>query len=111
MPDVRVQKKTSVNRGVERLLRVDIGLMAASIAMLAVGFALAYAVGSATTGPQVKPTGIGAFRLKSFNLAVSGGSPIPDGAGARVGTACCNTSLRLGLPRPMLGTAVFITSV
>src|SRR5215470_15009769 len=50
---------------------------------MAVGFALTYAIGSATIGPQAKPTGIGALHPKSFNLAVSAGSPIPDGSGVR----------------------------
>jgi hypothetical protein len=84
VPDARLQKKTSVNRSVERLVQVDIGLIAASIAVLAVGFALTYAIGSATIGPQAKPTGIGALHPKSFNLAVSAGSQIPDGSGVRV---------------------------
>jgi len=69
---------------VKRLIRVDIGLIAASIAVLAVGFALTYAIGLATTGPQAKPTGIGALHPKSFNLAVSAGSQIPDGSGVRI---------------------------
>jgi Protein of unknown function (DUF2778) len=84
VPDACLQKKTSVNRGVKSLVRVDIGLIAASISVLAVGFALTYAIGSATTGPQAKPTGIGALRPKSFNLAMSAGSQIPDGSGERV---------------------------
>jgi Tlde1 domain len=78
------RKITSVDRGVKRLIRVDIGLIAASIAVLAVGFALTYAIGLATTGPQAKPTGIGALHPKSFNLAVSAGSQIPDGSGVRI---------------------------
>ena len=77
------RKITSVNRGVKRLIRVDIGLIAASIAVLAVGFALTYAIGLATTGPQAS-TGIGALHPKSFNLAVSAGSQIPDGSGVRI---------------------------
>jgi hypothetical protein len=63
--------------------RVDTGLAAASIAVLAVGFALTYAIGSATIGPQAKPTEIGALHPKSLNLAVSVGSQIPDGSGVR----------------------------
>src|SRR5260370_25614856 len=75
---------TSVDRGVKRLIRVDLGSIAASIAVLAVGFTLIYAIGLATTGPQAKPTGIGALHPKSFNLAVSAGSQIPGGSGARI---------------------------
>jgi Protein of unknown function (DUF2778) len=63
--------------------RVDTGLTSASIAVLAVGFALTYAIGSATIGPQAKPTEIGALHPKSLNLAVSVGSQIPDGSGVR----------------------------
>jgi len=73
VPDACLQKKTSVNRGVKRLIRVDIGLIAASIAVLAVGFALTYAIGLATTGPQAKPTGIGASFDERFASAF--GSP------------------------------------
>src|SRR5258708_19760165 len=78
------RKITSVNRGVKRLIRVDLGLIAASIAVLAVGFALTYAIGLATTGPQAKPTRIGALHPKSFNLAVSAGSQIPHASGVRI---------------------------
>ena len=81
MPDARLQKKRPVSGGVKRLVRVGTGLIAASIAVLAVGFALAYAIGSASIGPQAKPTGIGALHPKSFNRAVSAGSQIPDGSG------------------------------
>ena len=81
MPDARLQKKRPVSGGVKRLVRVGTGLIAASIAVLAVGFALAYAIGSASIGPQAKPTGIAALHPKSFNLAVSAGSQIPDGSG------------------------------
>jgi hypothetical protein len=73
---------------VKGLVRVDIGLIAASIAVLAVGFALTWAgthsIGSGSTEPQAEPTGIGAIHPKSFNLAVSIGSQIPDGSGVRV---------------------------
>jgi len=81
--DARLQKKRPVSRGVKRLVRVDTGLIAASIAVLAAGFALTYAIGSATIRPQAKPTGIGALHPKSFNLAVSAGSRIQDGSGVR----------------------------
>jgi len=84
VPVARVQKKTSVNRGVKRLVRVDIGLIAASIEVLAVVCALAYAIGSATTGSQAKLTGIGRPHPKSSNLAASAGSQIVDGSGVRV---------------------------
>jgi hypothetical protein len=73
---------------VKRLVQVDIGLLAASTAVLAGAFALnlagADAIGSATTGPQAESAGIGALHQRSFNLAVSIGSQIPDGSGVRV---------------------------
>ena len=80
------RKKTSISRCVKCLVRVDIGLIAAGIAVLAVGFALnswgSHAIGSASTGLQVEARGIGAIHPKSFNLAVS--SQIPEGSGVRV---------------------------
>src|SRR5215470_2932935 len=90
------RKKDPVSRGVKRLVRVDTGLIAASIAVLAVGFALAYAIGSASIGLHAKPTKIGALHPESFNLAVSAGSQIPDGSGvhaARLETASVSESV------------------
>lgn len=81
MPDARLQKETPLSRGVNRLVRIDTGLIAASIAVPALGFTLAYAIGLATIGQQAKPTEIGALHPNSLNLAVSAGSQIPDGSG------------------------------
>jgi Protein of unknown function (DUF2778) len=91
--DACLQKKTPVSRGVKRVVRVDIGLIAASIALLAVGFALTCAIGPATTGSQPKPTGTGALYPKSFDLAVSVGSQIPDGSGVRVARSDTESAL------------------
>jgi Protein of unknown function (DUF2778) len=56
------------------------------MAVLAVGFALnssdPHAIGSASTGLQAEPTGIGAIHPQSFNLAVS--SQLPKGSDVRV---------------------------
>ena len=90
MLDACLQKKTPVGRGVKRVVRVDIGLIAASIALLAVGFALT--IGSATTGPQAEPTGIGALYSKSFDLAAAG-SQIPDGSGVRAARSDTESAL------------------
>jgi hypothetical protein len=60
------RKKTPVSRREKRLVRVDTGLIAASIAVLAVGFAFNLA------------------GTHAINLAVSVGSQIPDGSRVRV---------------------------
>jgi len=68
------------------LIRIDIGLIAAGIAVMAVGLARnssgTHAMGSASIGLQAEPGGTGEIRRKSFNLAVS--SQIPEGLGVRV---------------------------
>jgi hypothetical protein len=82
------RKKTPASRGPKRWVRVDMALIAAGIAALAAGSALnsagTHAIWSASTGPQAEPKERGATRSKSFNLAVSLGSQIPDGTGVRV---------------------------
>jgi Protein of unknown function (DUF2778) len=87
------RKKTPVSRRVKRWVRVDVALIAASIVVLAAGFGLNLAgaptIGSASSGPQAEPKGaepkgMGVTHPKSFGLAVSIGSQILDGSGARI---------------------------
>jgi hypothetical protein len=70
---------------VKRFVRVDTGLIAASIAVLGVEFALnlagTYASWPASTEPQTKPTIIEGIYPKGFNLIGSVGSQIPDSSG------------------------------
>jgi len=65
------RKKTPISRRVKRGVRVDMALIAAGIAV-AVGFVLnsvvPHTIGSASSGPQAEPKGMGVTDPKSFNL-------------------------------------------
>ncbi len=86
VPDAHPQTKP-VSCCVRRV-RVGMGLIAASIALLVVGFALnapgTYVIGAANIGSQTEPRGVGSIRPRNLNFAVSVGSQIPDGAGVHV---------------------------
>jgi Protein of unknown function (DUF2778) len=73
------RKKTPVSRREKRLIRIDMGLIAASIGVLAAGF------------------GFNLAGTHAINLAVSGGSQIPDRSGVRVSRLETDVGSAVGL--------------
>jgi hypothetical protein len=80
VPDARAQKKTHISRRLRGLVRVDVGLTAASIAVLAVEFSLNSA-GTFTMEPDSIEMQTGPETKLVYAAATEGASE-PDGAGA-----------------------------
>jgi hypothetical protein len=108
------RKKTPASRRLKRWVRVDVTLIAAGIAALAAGSALnstgTYTIWSASTGPQAEPKEMGATHSKSFHLAVSVGSQIPDGSRVRVSRLETEVGSEAGVGETKGASEAFATS-
>jgi hypothetical protein len=108
------RKKTPASRCAKRFVRVDVRLIAAGIAVLAVGFALnwtgTHAIRSDSSGRRDEPTGIGVIPPKSFNLAVSVGSQIPDASGVHVSPSETKVGSESAVGQPETASEPFAAS-
>jgi hypothetical protein len=113
VPDAR-QHETNTLRCTKGLARVDMRLIAAGIAALAVGFAVKsvgpHRIGSASAGPQAEPPGMSVFEAvhpNSLELTLSVGSQT---AGSRVPVARLETEVDSAVGETKTVSEPFATS-